>query len=158
MRFRLFRSQSASARHLDDSLFEFVEDGLIIFVQFFCDHFSLILTKTRKVLHLEKRVHTWWPCAINGHPCIDTQRVDSSRHIRCMTSPLQTRACITTHAAVSLSVHTMKKLKSVASSLPLQLKHNIRNIFSIIHSPSLPLVYLVTGCHTQGHGRPAGAC
>ena len=36
-----------------------------------------------QVLHLEKRVQTWWECAIKGHPCIDTQRVDSSRHIRC---------------------------------------------------------------------------
>ena len=35
-------------------------------------------------------MHTWWECAIKGHPCIDTQRVDSSRHIRCDNTSFQT--------------------------------------------------------------------
>ena len=47
-------------------------------------------------------MQTWWESAIKGHACIDTQRVDSSRHIRC--SPLSSQR--STHILPLISFHS----------------------------------------------------
>lgn len=109
-----------------------------------------------QVLHLEKLVHTWWACAFKGHPCIDTQRVDSTRHIR-QPPPPPFQLHPTPTAAPNLfpplnfsfsspaAAPTTTKLKSAQPPSRLALHARLT---SIRHS---------SGCNSQGCRRPAAA-